>query len=436
MAYSPLKTALVASWAALHTTQYGFAITSLNGVQGPVTCGDNGQVGAHMLSQNRLKDCVAMTPAQFGLVVSIFTLGGLIGSLATTSVTYKFGRVGTLRVSAALVLLGSVTVGLANNMVPMMLGRILLGSGCGLSTVTVPNFLSEIAPPSIKRSLGIMNQVFIVIGMLAGQSLSFPFGKPYAWRYVLVASVTLAILQLLGSISVAEPEKAVGGGEETDALLGEEGEREPLSIKGLLLSKDPRVTRGFLVVLVTQLSQQLCGVSPVMYFSTRILTPVFQSNSRLVALIIVIIKIPVTILPAFLIERVGSRRLLVFPTIIMSLSALTLAIGINTDAQLLSILGVILFVVSFSVGLGPVTWVVLPEVMPKHAATAAGSVGLALNWTINFCMGAAFLPLQEWMSGGKDSGEGNIFFLFAGACAVIVVAVALAFKARERVLLD
>jgi hypothetical protein len=56
------------------------------------------------------------------------------------------------------------------------------------------------------------------------------------------------------------------------------------------------------VVIVTQLAQQLCGVSPVMYFSTRILTPVFQGNSRYIALGIVMMKLPVTTLPAFLIE--------------------------------------------------------------------------------------------------------------------------------------
>ncbi|WWC58633.1 uncharacterized protein I303_101177 [Kwoniella dejecticola CBS 10117] len=435
-----LRTALTAIWAALHTTQYGFAITSLNGVQGPVTCGGaGGAVTPHSLAlaSPGLKDCIQMSPAEFGLVTSIFTLGGLLGSLAANSVTHRVGRIGTLRVSALCVLVGSAIMGLADSMGVMVAARILIGLGCGLSTVTVPLVLSEIAPPSIKRALGIMNQIFIVIGMLIAQSLSFPFAKPYVWRYVFTVSIGIAVIQLLGSLAVRLEEKAeiVVGDEENDeetSLLPSDGQK-PLSIKELLLSKDPLVTRGLLVVLITQLSQQFCGVSPVMYFSTRILTPVFQSNSRLIALFIIITKIPITCLPAFLIERLGSRRLLIYPTCFMSIAAVVLAFGINYDAQALSVIGVFSFVIAFSVGLGPVTWVVLPEVMPKHAVTAAGSIGLAVNWSLNFCMGAIFLPLQRWMSGGKDEKEGNIFFVLAATCVTVVIAMSMAFKAQERV---
>lgn len=44
-----------------------------------------------------------------------------------------------------------------------------------------------------------------------------------------------------------------------------------------------------------------------MYFSTRILKPVFNGNSRLIALCIVMAKIPLTIVPAFLIEVSKAR---------------------------------------------------------------------------------------------------------------------------------
>lgn len=70
----------------------------------------------------------------------------------------------------------------------------------------------------------------------------------------------------------------------------------------------------------------------------------------------------------------------------MSCFALMLAIGLNTGAQALCVAAILSFVSAFSIGLGPVTWVVLPEVMPKQAVTAAGSLGLALNWSMNFVM--------------------------------------------------
>jgi hypothetical protein len=75
-----------------------------------------------------------------------------------------------------------------------------------------------------------------------------------------------------------------------------------------------------------------------------------------------------------------------YPTLVMSVAALTLAIGINTSTAVLSAISIVAFVCAFSMGLGPVTWVVLSEVMPKEAQTASGSVGLAVNWTTNFIM--------------------------------------------------
>ncbi|WWC86392.1 uncharacterized protein L201_001268 [Kwoniella dendrophila CBS 6074] len=430
-----VRTGLTAGWAALHAAQYGFAISSLNGIQGPLTCGGAGSITPHSVSPIALKSCIQMNPSAFGVVTAIFTLGGLLGSIAATTVNNRLGRVGTLRLSALHVLIGSVLLGLANSMAVMIAARIIIGLGCGLTTVTVPLVLSEVAPPAIKRALGIMNQIFIVIGMLIAQSLSFPFAEPMAWRYVFAVSVGLAILQSLGSLFINLPEDNARSDEESDeetSLLPSDDQR-PLSIKELLFSKDPLVTRGLAVVLVTQLAQQFCGVSPVMYFSTRILTPVFQSNSRLIALFIIITKLPITILPAFLIERLGSHRLLLIPTCFMAIAAVLLGLGINYDAQALSVTGIFSFVIAFSMGLGPVTWVVLPEVMPKHAVTAAGSIGLALNWTLNFCMGAVFLPLQQWMSGGQENKEGNVFFVLATTCLLAVLGMRIAFRAQNKV---
>ncbi|WVN89847.1 uncharacterized protein L203_105077 [Cryptococcus depauperatus CBS 7841] len=424
-----VKVALTACWAALHTMQYGFAITSLNGIQQTVTCNGIQHDGSFEAKNKLLKDCIPMTSAQFGLVVSILTLGGLLGSLSSNIVTGRLGKAGTLRCSAIIVSVGSAQIALANSIGFMAFGRIIVGIGCGLSTVTVPVFLAEIAPSSITRSLGIMNQVFIVMGMLIAQSLSFPFAKPAKWRYIFVVAFAIAIFQLCASLLVQE-RTVEEEGEEEPLLNGPK--EKPMSIKELLLSRDSSVYKGFLVVLSTQISQQICGVAPVMYFSTRILTPVFGNRAQLMALFVVMIKIPITIVPAFVIEKFGSKVFLVYPTAIMCFSALLLAVGINSDAPSLSIIALMFFVTAFSVGLGPVTWVVLPEVMLKRAVTAAGSLGLAVNWILTFCMGVAFLPLQHWLSGNKESKEGNIFFILSATCAMASVAMGMAFANYER----
>ncbi|GMK57158.1 hypothetical protein CspeluHIS016_0309980 [Cutaneotrichosporon spelunceum] len=386
-----IKTALTATWAAFHTFQYGFAISAMNGIQAVVMCPSAGVP----TPTRGLAPCVPMTASQFGLVVSVFTIGGLVGSLASRSVVAGRGQRGTLRASALAILLGSSALALANNILLMVLARIVVGLGCGLATTTVPLVLADVAPPGSKKALGIANQLFIVLGILAAQTLSFPFGKMVVWRFVPATAAAVALAQLLGSLLVRLPGDYPASNRmgEAEPLICEDppllGRETPLTISELLSSYDPEVTRG--------------------------------CSAKAIALAIVILKVPITISPAFLIERVGTRPLLLLPTSIMVGAMFALASGLNSGGGTLSVAGMVAFVAAFSVGLGPVTWVVLGEVMPTRARPATSAVGLAVNWSTNFVVGAAFLPLQQRL--GDSSHPGNIFYLFSGACVAAVVAI-------------
>lgn len=68
----------------------------------------------------------------------------------------------------------------------------------------------------------------------------------------------------------------------------------------------------------------------------------------------------------------------------MSISSFILAWSINFHLAILSSIAIVAFVAAFSIGLGPVPFVVLGEVMPPHAKSAASSFGLGVNWLTNF----------------------------------------------------
>lgn len=67
-----------------------------------------------------------------------------------------------------------------------------------------------------------------------------------------------------------------------------------------------------------------------------------------------------------------------------ALFSLLLGIGLNLHNQVLSGLSVVAFVISFSLGLAPMAWVILPEVMPKEGRTAGSSAAVSVNWITNF----------------------------------------------------
>lgn len=83
-------------------------------------------------------------------------------------------------------------------------------------------------------------------------------------------------------------------------------------------------------------------------------------------------------------QSIGSKRILLTSALGTSLFSLLLAIGLNSSNQALSGTAVICFVISFSIGLAPIAWVVLSEVVPPEARTAVGSVAVGINWLTNF----------------------------------------------------
>lgn len=115
-----------------------------------------------------------------------------------------------------------------------------------------------------------------------------------------------------------------------------------------------------------------------------------------------------------------------------TLSSALLIFGLNRHHQALSGIGIIAFVLSFSIGLAPMPWLVLSEVMPSHARTAGGSIGVCLNWLTNFTAGSSFLPLQKILKNG-DTGEGNVFYVFTATGALAFMAIWSSYRLYERV---
>ncbi|KAK1923400.1 putative vacuolar membrane protein [Papiliotrema laurentii] len=376
-------------------------------------------------------------PTQFGIIVTIYTLGGLVGSLGSDAVTQRYGRVGTFRIAETLFVLGTAAVGLSNVMWLMALGRVAVGIGAGLSLVSVPLFLAEVfTSKSAKTYFGTMHQMSIGTGMIVAQSLSIPFAHPWQWRWVLVIGLAIAagLLLLSGGVSNPSLDMTPGADEETSLLRqeaeGDEGAKDEVSVRGLVHAGS-LVQRGLLVVVAAQFAQQICGISPVMYFSTQILAPVFQGSSKLVALAVMAIGIPFNFVPGLLPQSVGSKRLLLLSATGTAVSSLTLGIGLNGHNRAVSGISVIAFVLAFSSGLAPVPWVVLAEVVPMEARTASGAVAVSINWLTNFAAGAAFLPIQQALKRG-DRGEGNVFFVFAGASALAFALIWAAYKLYDR----
>ena len=158
--------------------------------------------------ESTIRADLALSTNQWALIVSIFCTGGLFGSLLGGRLADLLGRKNLLTSSNVLFISGALLESLSQNFWMLLIGRFIIGLGCGCSTVIVPLYLGEIAPASLRGSLGTMNQFSIVIGILVANVLGKPLGigDDERWRYLLGIVLAPSLLQLmLSSVLLESP---------------------------------------------------------------------------------------------------------------------------------------------------------------------------------------------------------------------------------------
>ncbi|KAJ9478266.1 putative metabolite transport protein [Pseudozyma hubeiensis] len=463
---------IVLLWILLSAANYGFGISELNALQPILTC--QRRSPSSLVSS----DCIPLTESQFGLVTALFTLGGLTSSFLISPISKSFGwgRKTCITASAAFGILGSLILTLSSGLSGLGTGRFIQGVGSGIGVVIVPIFINEISPTALKGSIGVLNQFSIVMGIFVAQAIgaSWLGSDGWWWRSVPGVSGVLSVVQLVGSMTVGlespgwlEGEgrdgpvvgdeadevrkvlwsaKEVQSWKESRGSTGNTGRNADEERQGLLsddqdhnlvsgsdqkvglttLFSDPQLRPGTLLVILTQLGQQLSGINAVLYYSVGILGSILPSLAGSIGILITLINIIMTFPPIYLIDehRVGRKKLMIFSACVMSLTSALLGAGIIYGYKILSAVCMVLMVAGFSFGLGPIPFVILPELVPSRAVSTTTSLGLTLNWTANFVVGSAFLPIKNWLAGydGNHTG-GAVFWIFAFTNLVTAIVV-------------
>ncbi|KAF8589928.1 general substrate transporter [Ramaria rubella] len=458
-----------AAWMLVASLQYGWHISALNQIQAVLTCRPPLKASLSSL----LPSCIPMNDFAFSVVTSSFTVGGLVGSIAADRSMDYLGRKVSIRINSILILLGSALMALSASVPVLVIGRFLTGAASGLGICVVPAYLSEISPPAIKGSVGVLNQLAIVIGILLTQVLGIGLAAPTLWRFVLLISGALSLAQLLLSflaidspvwlsdksrLPEAKAAAALLWGDQTlvptsrtseDTLREEEGllshqhtddpdgrppiaSRESPTFRQLI---KPPLLRPLLIVCFGMVAQQLSGINAVIYYSNDILSRVLPEAAAYVSLGVTVINVFMTFLPIYLIERLGRRTLITMSTVGAILSLLGLGYGLNDGRVILASVAVLTFVASFAIGLGPVPFVIISEVTPFHAVSSIASIALSLNctlpsprWIANFVVGIGFLPLRNLLSGGDINRQGGVFYVFAAILLAVYLAWSKAYK--------
>lgn len=148
-----------------------------------------------------------MTPTEWGVVGSMYTLGGLIGALSAGPLAGRFGRLRTMQITTIFFAIGPVFEALSPNIGVMAFGRLLSGVGAGASVVIVPLYISEIAPPANKGFFGAFTQIMCNVGILITQLLGYFLSHDSYWRVILAIGGVIGLLQAAGLLFSVESPK-------------------------------------------------------------------------------------------------------------------------------------------------------------------------------------------------------------------------------------
>jgi MFS family permease len=416
-------------------------------------------------------DCIPMTRADFAAISAIFTVGGLIGALGAGPLTSLLGRRLCMMVTAGLYFVGSAIETFATSVAPILLARTLTGIGAGASTVIVPLYISEVAPPTKRGLFGAFTQVSINTGILFTQTLGFFLSYDSAWRWIFGVGVLLALAQGAGIFlfvpespawtasvkgdvaqarralqrirgrltNIDEEAEAWGAGDgkpptERERLLGEEG-AESQTGSGLLapspvssrqskphigfmqVVQDPLYRPAIIAVVGIMFAQQLCGINSIVMYSVSLLKDLLPISSGVLTIIISIINLICTILSSPLPDRFGRKKCILYSILGQGSSSFLLALSIRFGLKAISAITVLTFVASFAFGLGPVPFILASELVGPEAVSATQSWALGASYIATFLVAFLF-PIVNDKLNSAWGGAGWVYFIFAGFALV------------------
>lgn len=160
-----------------------------------------------MAATSSLPQCIKMSPTEWGVVGSMYTLGGLLGALSAGPSAGKYGRWMTMQLTTIFFIIGPVFEALSPNIGVMAFGRLLSGVGAGAAVVVVPIYISEIAPPAERGFFGAFTQIMCNVGILVAQLLGYFLSHDQYWRIILAAGGVIGVAQSLGLLLSVESPK-------------------------------------------------------------------------------------------------------------------------------------------------------------------------------------------------------------------------------------
>ncbi|KAF2892677.1 hypothetical protein ILUMI_13494, partial [Ignelater luminosus] len=373
---------------------------------------------------------------------SCATLGAMLMCFPIGIMCDKLGRKLAMLILTVPFIAGWLLIIFATSVTMIYIGRVITGMAGGAFCVSAPLYTSEIAEKEIRGALGSYFQLFVTIGIMIAYILGFAV-DPETY------TITTAVLPLLFTITfLFQPETPVycmkqrkeaearaalvrlrGNLYDVDAELKEikaaieEDEKNQISLKDSLKKKSTKKAAAICFSLM--FFQQAGGINAVIFYTSNI----FESSGaeldpKIATIIVGVIQVIATFVSSLVVDKLGRRILLLGSDIFMAVGLVILGVFFTLNERWLvpphtlltlgfmPLLGLSLFIIVFSLGYGPIPWMISSELFPPEIKSVASAAAGTFNWFIAFLITNFYFDLKQAIGGDVT------FYIFAAVCIV------------------
>ncbi|KAF8722249.1 hypothetical protein HU200_022558 [Digitaria exilis] len=377
-------------------------------------------------------------------------LAALAASFFVASVARSLGRRWCMFGGGVSFLAGAALNAAARNVSMLIVGRILLGVGVGFAGLSIPIYLSEMAPHRLRGMLNIGLQLMITVGIFSANLVNYGAAKikaGWGWRLSLGLAAVPASIITVGSLFLPDtPNSLINRGhheharqvlrrirgtddiedEYNDLVAAASGEvssggvrRRPPWLDILQRRYRPQLTMAVAIPFF----QQLTGINVIMFYAPVLFKTIGLGGdaSLMSAVITGLVNIVATLVSIATVDRLGRRKLffqggcqmLVCQIIIGTLIGVGFgasggdegAIPKTSAAAIVAFICV--YVAGFAWSWGPLGILVPSEVFPLEIRPAGQGINVAVNMLCTFAVAQAFLRMLCHMRFG-------LFYFFGG----------------------
>jgi SP family xylose:H+ symportor-like MFS transporter len=423
---------------------YLILITIVSALGGLLFGYDTGVING---SQYYFSKYFELDPGMKGWVVGSALIGCFVGAIVSGPLSKAIGRKYSLIISAILFSLSAWGSGLPGflpeSVSLLVVFRLIGGLGIGIASMNAPTYIAEIAPAKIRGTLVSYYQLAIVVGFfvvflvtyMIGNSATEAENVQEGWRWMFWSELIPSTLFLILLFFVPKsPRWLAIKGLKSEAykvltrIHGEEVANTEIRDIEKSIEKDKHkvklniFAKGVfsIIVIGTVLSilQQFTGINAVLYYGADIFERALgfgQEDVLQQQVLLAAINLVFTFVAMATVDRFGRKPLIYIGAVGMLTGFLMLGGTLMTDSVgLLSLVGVLLFIASFAMSMGPVVWVILSEMFPNNMRSTAMSIAVAAQWAANYVVTQSFPLVAESEVNNSEYWNGSLpYFIFS-----------------------